>query len=129
MIEEGKISSKQSKDIFVSVIEEEKEPEEIVKELGITQITDEKELNSIVNEIMEENKEQIEAYKTQPRLLDYFIGQMMKKTKGKANPAIASKLLKTELDKRVRKENNMKAKVSDKCIGCGSCVAITRNQH
>ena len=46
------------------------------------------------------NKEQIEAYKKQPRLLDYFVGQMMKKTRGKANPAIASKLLKDELERR-----------------------------
>ena len=100
MIEDGKISSKQSKDVFVKVIEEEKEPSTIVKESGMTQITDEKELMSIINEIMDENPEQIEAYKTQPRLLDYFIGQMMKKTRGKANPSLASKLLKEELDKR-----------------------------
>lgn len=100
MIEDGKISSKQSKDVLVKVIEEEKEPAIVVKESGMTQITDEKELMTIVNEIMDENPNQIEAYKKQPRLLDYFIGQMMKKTRGKANPSLASKLLKEELDKR-----------------------------
>lgn len=100
MIEEGKISSKQSKDVFVKVIEEEKTPETIVKESGMSQITDESELLKIVEEIMEENPSQIEAYKQQPRLLDYFIGQMMKKTRGKANPSLASKLLKEELDRR-----------------------------
>ncbi len=100
MIEDGKISSKQSKEVFVKIIEEEKTPQTIVKESGMTQITDEAELTAIVKEIMEENKEQIEAYKKQPRLLDYFVGQMMKKTRGKANPAIASKLLKEELDRR-----------------------------
>ncbi len=100
MIEDGKISSKQSKEVFVKVIEEEKTPQTIVKESGMTQITDEAELTAIVKEIMEENKEQIEAYKKQPRLLDYFVGQMMKKTRGKANPAIASKLLKEELERR-----------------------------
>lgn len=98
MIEEGKISSKQSKDVFVKVIEDEKTPEEVVKELGLTQITDEKELREYAKEITDENKEQVEAYKIQPRLLDYFIGQMMKKTKGKANPALASKILKESLD-------------------------------
>ena len=100
MIEDGKISSKQSKEVFVKIIEEEKTPQTIVKESGMTQITDEAELTAIVKEIMEENKEQIEAYKKQPRLLDYFVGQMMKKTRGKANPAIASKLLKEELERR-----------------------------
>ena len=128
MIETGKISSKQSKDIFVKVIEEEKEPEELVKELGMTQITNEQELISIVEEIMDENPSQIEAYKKQPRLLDYFIGQMMKKTKGKANPTLASKLLKNRLDSIIGKETSMKAKVTDKCIGCGSCVAITESK-
>ena len=100
MIEDGKISSKQSKDVLIKVIEEEKDPITVVKESGITQITDEKELMTFINEIMDENPEQIEAYKKQPRLLDYFIGQMMKKTRGKANPSLASKLLKEELDKR-----------------------------
>ena len=100
IIEDGKISSKQSKEVFVKIIEEEKTPQTIVKESGMTQITDEAELTAIVKEIMEENKEQIEAYKKQPRLLDYFVGQMMKKTRGKANPAIASKLLKEELERR-----------------------------
>ena len=100
MIEDGKISSKQSKEVIVKIIEEETTPQTIVKESGMTQITDEAELTAIVKEIMEENKEQIEAYKKQPRLLDYFVGQMMKKTRGKANPAIASKLLKEELDRR-----------------------------
>ena len=100
MIEKGSISSKQSKEVLVSVIEEEKEPEVIVKESGLSQITDEKELRNIANEIIDENPSQVEAYKQQPRLLDYFIGQMMKKTKGKANPSLASKILKNELDKK-----------------------------
>ena len=100
MLEEGKISSKQSKDVFIKVIEEEKTPESIIKESGMSQITDENELLKIVEEILEENPTQIEAYKQQPRLLDYFIGQMMKQTRGKANPSLASKLLKQELDKK-----------------------------
>ena len=100
LIEEGKISSKQSKEVLVNVIEEKKEPEVIVKELGLSQITDEEELLHLANEIINENLEQVMAYKKQPRLLDYFIGQIMKKTKGKANPSLASKILKNELDKK-----------------------------
>lgn len=99
LIETGKISSKQSKDVFLKAIEEKKEPEVVVKELGMSQITDENELLNIVKEVLKENNKQVEEYKHQPRLLDYFIGQMMKKTKGKANPTLSSKLLKQELDK------------------------------
>ena len=49
---------------------------------------------------MKENQHQVEQYKNQPRVLDYFIGQTMKKTRGKANPSLTSKLLKQELDKQ-----------------------------
>ena len=100
LINKGSISSKQAKDVFIHVIEDKMEPKDVVKKLGLVQITDTNELESIVKEIMDENPEQIKAYKTQPRLLDYFVGQMMKKTKGKANPAMASKMLKDELDRR-----------------------------
>lgn len=100
MIESGKISSKQSKEVFIKVIEDKKIPQEVVKSLGLSQITDENELINLINEVLDENPKQIEEYKVQPRLLDYFIGQMMKKTRGKANPALTSKLLKQELDRR-----------------------------
>lgn len=100
MIEDGKISTKQSKEILVKIIEDKKEPKTIVKDLGITQITDETELLKIITEVIKENQHQVEQYKNQPRVLDYFIGQTMKKTRGKANPSLTSKLLKQELDKQ-----------------------------
>ena len=100
MIEDGKISTKQSKEILVKIIEDKKEPKTIVKDLGITQITDEAELLKIITEVIKENQHQVEQYKNQPRVLDYFIGQTMKKTRGKANPSLTSKLLKQELDKQ-----------------------------
>ena len=53
-----------------------------------------------VNEVIDENMTQLEAYKVNPKLFDYFIGQTMKKTKGKANPALTAKILKIELEKR-----------------------------
>ena len=75
-------------------------PKTIVKDLGITQITDEAELLKIITEVIKENQHQVEQYKNQPKVLDYFIGQTMKKTRGKANPSLTSKLLKQELDKQ-----------------------------
>ena len=99
MVEGNKISIKQAKDILPTALEEGKDPVKLVNELGITQITDEGELTKIINEVIEENPTQLEAYKQNPKLFDYFIGQTMKKTRGKANPAMTAKLLKQLLDK------------------------------
>ena len=98
LIDTNKISIKQAKDILPKALETGKDPVKLVSELGITQITDENELTSIINEVIEENPTQLEAYKTNPKLFDYFIGQTMKKTKGKANPALTAKILKKQLE-------------------------------
>lgn len=99
LVEENKISIKQAKEVLPKALEEEKDPVQLVSELGITQITDEKELLTIITEVISENPTQLEAYKQNPKLFDYFIGQVMKKTRGKANPALTAKLLKQELNK------------------------------
>ena len=99
MVETNKISIKQAKEILPKALEEEKDPVKLVSELGVTQITDESEILKIVTEVIQENQTQLEAYKQNPKLFDYFIGQVMKKSRGKANPAITAKLLKQELDK------------------------------
>ena len=103
LIDTNKISIKQAKDILPKALEEEKDPVKLVSELGITQITDENELTTIINEVIEENQPQLEAYKTNRKLFDYFIGQTMKKTKGKANPALTAKILKTQLEIHISK--------------------------
>ena len=99
MVETNKISIKQAKEILPKALEQEKDPVKLVSELGITQITDEGEILKIVAEVIAENESQLEAYKQNPKLFDYFIGQVMKKSRGKANPAITAKVLKQELDK------------------------------
>ena len=98
LVENNKISHKQAKEILPKALEEEKEPVKLVNELGMTQITNEEELTNIINEVIEENPTQLESYKTNPKLFDYFIGQTMKKTKGKANPALTAKILKKQLE-------------------------------
>ena len=99
MVETNKISIKQAKEILPKALEDEKDPVKLVSELGITQITDETEILKIITEVIQENQTQLEAYKQNPKLFDYFIGQVMKKSRGKANPAITAKLLKQELSK------------------------------
>ncbi len=94
------ISSKQGKEVFAKTLEKKKTPKEIVKEEGMMQITDTNEIESIIDEVIKENPEQVSSYDPErPKILDYFIGQIMKKTRGKANPATASKIMKEKLDK------------------------------
>ena len=99
LVESSKISGKQAKEVLTKSLEEEKDPVKLVSELGMSQITDEAELTKIIKEVIEETPTQLESYKKNPKLFDYFVGQVMKKTRGKANPALSAKILKQELDK------------------------------
>ena len=100
LVSDRTISSKQAKEVFSKILEEKKEPMQIVKDEGMMQITDASEIENVVNEVLEENKEQALTYDpTNPKALDYFVGQVMKKTRGKANPSITSNLMKEKLDK------------------------------
>ena len=99
LVESSKISGKQAKEVLTKSLEEEKDPVKLVSELGMSQITDEAELTKIIKEVIDENPTQLESYKKNPKLFDYFVGQVMKKTRGKANPALSAKILKQELDK------------------------------
>lgn len=99
MINDGKISGKQAKGVLEKAIENGKDPIKLVDELGISQIGSEDEIREIVLSVIDENPNLIQDYKNGKRVFDYFIGQIMKKTKGRANPIITSKVLKEELEK------------------------------
>ena len=91
-IANGSISSKQAKEIFYKSIEEEKEPKEYIA--SSSQITDETELENIIKEIIENNPKQKEDYLNgHTNLFNYFVGVVMKETKGKANPVLTKELL------------------------------------
>ena len=85
--------------IFMSSLETGKEPSKLVSEMGLSQIVDENEIRNIVLEVINENLNLVDDYKAGKRVFDYFIGQIMKKTRGRANPVITSKILKEELEK------------------------------
>ena len=99
LINDNKINGKQAKDVLAKSLEEEKDPITLVKEMGLTQITDENEIRNIVQEVLNENQNLVDDYKNGKKVFDFIIGQIMKKTRGKANPVITSKILKEELDK------------------------------
>jgi len=94
------ISSKQAKEIFPFLIKGESYAT-IVKQLNIEQVSDESTLLKLVEEVLEENAQSILDYHAgKDRALGFLVGQLMKKSKGQANPALSSQLLKAELERR-----------------------------
>lgn len=99
IIDSGKISNKIGKKVLREMFEEGKDPNKIVKEKGLIQINDEGEIEKIVDETLDENPESIEDYKNgKDRALGFLVGQVMKKTRGKANPGIVNKLISKKLN-------------------------------
>ncbi len=100
LINSGEISSKQSKEIFYKMLEEKKEPKKLVKEMGMKQIGDESTLRPMIISIIEEHLELIEEYRKGRNVFDFFVGQVMKQTRGQANPTLTAQIIKEEIDKR-----------------------------
>lgn len=99
LVDKKSISIKQAKDVINKSLTTSKLPSDIIKEDNIMQITNEEEIRNIVLEVLKENTNLVEDYKNGKRVFDYLIGLIMKKTKGKVNPSITSKILREELDK------------------------------
>lgn len=98
-IKTGKISNRLAKDIFEDMCETGKNPNSIIEEKGLAQISDEGEIEKLVDEVLKNNPENIEKYRNgKIKLLGFFVGEVMKLSKGKANPATLNKLLKKKLD-------------------------------
>lgn len=101
LIENGTISSKIAKQVFKELIENGGEAEKIVKEKGLVQISDEGALLKIITEVLDNHPKIIEDYKNgKEKAAGSLVGQIMKATKGQANPPLVNKLLLEELKKR-----------------------------
>lgn len=100
MVSDGKISSKQSKQVMYKVLEEEKEPSIIVKELGVEQISDDKTIRDIVVKVLDEHPDLIEDHRKGKNTFDFFVGQVMKATRGQANPSLTAQIIREEIEKR-----------------------------
>ncbi|WP_062352752.1 Asp-tRNA(Asn)/Glu-tRNA(Gln) amidotransferase subunit GatB [Bacillus kwashiorkori] len=101
LISDGTLSSKLAKKVFKELVEKGGDPEKIVKEKGLVQISDEGELLKIVTEILDANEQSVIDFKNgKDRALGFLVGQIMKATKGQANPPLVNKLLLQEMDKR-----------------------------
>jgi len=95
LIEDKKITNNQGKEVFTKMLEEKLTPSEIVKKYNMEVISDDNLINSLIEEVINENEKAINDYKNgRTNMLDYMVGQVMKKSKGKANPVEAkTKLL------------------------------------
>ncbi len=98
MVDDGTISGKIAKTVFLEMMETGKDPEVVVKEKNLIQVSDTGELRTMVQEIIAANPEQAADFKGgKKKLMGYFVGQLMQKTKGKANPKVANELFSKEL--------------------------------
>ena len=99
MISSNEINGKQAKEIFIKMLDGERGTiHEIADKYGMKQITDTGAIESAVDEIIKNNPAQVEQYKSgKVGLLGFFVGNVMKATKGQANPAMVSDLLKQKL--------------------------------
>ncbi|WP_432352968.1 Asp-tRNA(Asn)/Glu-tRNA(Gln) amidotransferase subunit GatB [Sporosarcina sp. A2] len=101
LISDGTISSKIAKKVFKELAENGGDAATIVKEKGLVQISDEGTLRTVIGEILDTNEQSIEDYKNgKDRAVGFLVGQVMKATKGQANPPLVNKLLLEEISKR-----------------------------
>ncbi len=97
LIEEGVVSSKIAKDVFERMWAGEGAPKAIVEAHGLVQVTDTGELEAIVDRLIGANPDKAAAVKAKPQAIGWFVGQVMKETAGKANPAAVNAILQARL--------------------------------
>ena len=98
LVDGGTISAKIANDIFGDIFELGVMPEAYVKEKGLVQISDTSALEAAVDEVIAANPAEVEAYRGgKTKLISFFVGQIMRATKGKANPALVNELLAKKL--------------------------------
>lgn len=101
MIDTNEISSKQAKELIDDIMVG-KDPAESAKEKGLQQVTNTDELANMIKDVLDENTQAIEDFKAgKGRAVGFLVGQVMKKSKGQANPGLVNQILQEELKKRI----------------------------
>jgi aspartyl-tRNA(Asn)/glutamyl-tRNA(Gln) amidotransferase subunit B len=99
LIEEGVISGKIAKTVFNDMARTGQTAQQIVEEKGLVQITDTDAIDDVVAQIISDNPKEVEAYQNgKTKLLGFFVGQVMRETKGKANPKLVNEILRKKLE-------------------------------
>lgn len=100
LIDKGTISNNIAKKIIITLIEKGGSAEKMVSEQGLSVINDENSIRELVVKVLTSNEQQVQKYKSgKPQLFGFFVGQVMKETKGRAQPEVVNKLVQEELDK------------------------------
>ena len=98
LIEKGTISGKIAKTVFEEMFNSGDSPEKIVQDKGLTQVSDRSTIEPIIDEVIASNADSVEAYRNgKEKLFGFFVGQVMKKTGGKASPQMVNEILKEKL--------------------------------
>jgi aspartyl-tRNA(Asn)/glutamyl-tRNA(Gln) amidotransferase subunit B len=97
-VEEGRISGKQGKDVLVEMFKSGKGASQVIEEQGLAQVSDAGEIERIITDVIAANPQQLASYRAgKEALFGFFVGQVMKASKGKANPKVVNELLKKKL--------------------------------
>lgn len=98
LIKSGEISGKIAKDVLDLMVEKNENAAKIVEEKGLKQVSDEGAIEKIIDEVINSNQDKVSEYKSgKDKLFGFFVGQVMKASKGQANPQLVNKILKTKL--------------------------------
>ena len=98
MVDEAKISGKQGKDVLVEMFKTGKSAARIVEEQGLVQVSDAGEIDSLIDSVIAANPDQVASYRSgKEALMGFFVGQVIKASKGKANPKIVNERLRAKL--------------------------------
>lgn len=98
LIEDGTISGKIAKEVFEEMLKSNEDPRVIVEKKGLKQLSDENAIEKIIDEVLEQNQQQVSKFLAgNEKVFGYFVGEVMKATRGKANPGVVNKILKQKL--------------------------------
>jgi aspartyl-tRNA(Asn)/glutamyl-tRNA(Gln) amidotransferase subunit B len=99
LIDGEKISGKQAKDVLVEMFRTSKTAQAIIEEKGLIQLSDTGEIDSLIDEVIDANPDQVASYRDgKEALFGFFVGQVIKASRGKANPRIVNERLRTKLN-------------------------------
>ena len=98
MLADDTISSKQAKEVFAAIMDEDKDPEAIVEARGMKQVSDTGAIEAVVDEVIAANPDEVARYRDgNTKVIGFFVGQCMKAMRGQGNPKIINELLAKKL--------------------------------
>ena len=99
LVASGELSSKMAKKVFAELVQNPRSPKDIVASLGLVQISGEDAILGMIAKVLEANPAQLADYRAgKVKLFGFFVGQLMKLSKGQVNPKVANELLKKQLE-------------------------------